>query len=305
MEPASSSVVRETDDPTQARDWTLVLASAGIAHDLRQEENPSPAPGARPARWALSVEEADRRAARAALDAFDAETSAAAEAAASAVPSWEGPSALGLSVALLLAVFYVVAGSREAPEPSAWFRAGSASAELILHGQWWRAVTAMTLHADLLHLCGNLVASLIFIAAVGRWLGTGFGAALILLGGAAANLLTATAHRTGHVSIGASTATFAALGIMAGLQVVRHFRLGPLRRRAWLPIGAGLGLFAMLGVGEHADVLAHLFGLGAGCLLGLVVALAVGRRPPGWAQVLFALASAGALAACWWLALRA
>ena len=154
----------------------------------------------------------------------------------------------------MILAFHLVAGPWEAPQPSRWFAVGTASAEAILHGQWWRAVTALTLHADLLHLFGNAVASLIFVAAVGRALGTGFGAALILLAGAAANLATAAVHRSGHLSVGASTATFAALGIMAGLGILRRYRSLPQRRRAWLPIGAGLGLFAMLGVGEHSDV---------------------------------------------------
>src|SRR5437870_5413008 len=83
-----------------------------------------------------------------------------------------------------------------------------------------------------------------------------------------ANLATAAVRRGRHLSVGASTATFAALGILAGLQVVRRFRHGARGRRAWLPLAAGLGLFAMLGVGEHADVLAHLFGLGVGAVVG-------------------------------------
>jgi rhomboid protease GluP len=301
--PSSLIAVRETDDATRAGDWAVVLAAAGIAHELR-ESGGAAAGESVPGRLALVVEARDREAARRALEAFDAEAKLVAEAASTAGPSWERPSALGYAVAVLLAGVYLVAGPREAAEPSAWFGAGTASAERILHGQWWRAVTAMTLHADLLHLAGNLVASLIFISAVGRWLGSGLGAALILLAGGAANLLVAAAHRTGHLSVGASTATFAALGIMAGLQVVRHFRAGPLRRRAWLPIGAGLGLFAMLGVGAQADVLAHLFGLGAGCLLGMIAARVMTRRPGTAAQALLGVAAAASLAACWWRAFR-
>ena len=76
----------------------------------------------------------------------------------------------------------------------------------------------------------------------------------------------------------------------------------PQRRRAWLPIGAGLGLFAMLGVGEHSDVLAHLFGLGAGCLLGIASGLTIPRRAGPVGQVALALATLAALGGCWWLA---
>ena len=45
-----------------------------------------------------------------------------------------------------------------------------------MHGAWWRAVTALTLHADVWHVVGNAVASLVFVSAIGRWLGSGLGA---------------------------------------------------------------------------------------------------------------------------------
>src|SRR5205085_10644060 len=118
--------------------------------------------------------------------------------------------------------------------------------------------------ADLLHVAGNVVACLIFVSAVGRWLGAGLGATLIVVSAALANGLTALVKRHDYVSMGASTATFAALGLLAGLQLVRRWRYDTRRRYVWLPLGAGLGLFAMLGVSQHADVWAHFFGLAVG-----------------------------------------
>ena len=297
MEPQIATVIRETDQAAKAGDWSLVLASAGIAHELREETQVPGTP-----RLQLVVTTGDLVSAARALDEFDAE--ARAEGAAQLAAMEESKSALGLGISLLLLAFYLVAGPREVVAPTRWFEVGSASAERILHGQWWRAVTAMTLHADLLHLFGNVAAALIFVSAVGRWLGPGLGAATILCAGAAGNVLTAMAHRTGHVSVGASTATFAALGIMAGLGVVRRYRHLPQRRQAWVPIGAGLGLFAMLGVGEHSDVLAHLFGLAAGGVLGIIAAATLRRRAGGVVQLALALGAAAALAACWLLAFR-
>jgi len=290
--------VRETADETLAGDWALVLASAGIAHQLQ-------ALGRGPdRRYVLSTGEGDLPAAARALEAFDDESRGPDAAARDAAAAWQRPSLLGVVVAGLLLAFHLVAGPRDADVPSRWIAAGSALSDLILRGQWWRAVTAMTLHADLVHLFANVVAALIFVREVGRWLGPGLGAALIVLAGAAANLITAATRGPGHDSLGAATATFAALGIIAGLQVILRFRTGPLRRRAWLPIGAGLALFAMLGVGEHADVRAHIFGLGAGCVLGAVTPLVLRRRPGPIAQVLLALVSAAVVAASWLLALR-
>jgi rhomboid protease GluP len=292
--PLGPTVIRQTPDPALAQDWSLVLTAAEIANDLRLVDR----------QFLLSVDSGDLVAATRALDGFDAERAADLAAPTTPAPP-EAKSALGLAAAIVLMAFYLVAGPREVVVPSRWFEVGSASAALILHGQWWRAITALTLHADLLHLVGNAIACLIFVAPVGRWVGSGFGAALILGAGAAGNWLTALIHRGGHISVGASTATFAALGILAGLGALRRYRSLPQRKRAWLPIGAGLALFAMLGVGEHSDVFAHLFGLGAGLLLGFAAAYAVPRRPGPLIQAALGLASAAVLAGSWWLAFHA
>ncbi len=286
---AAETAVRASDNTTQTGDWSVVLAAAGIPYRLARTDTG----------WAILVPAADDVRARAALDAYDKDAAAIPV---EAAPPDSTPSRLGVAVALVLIAFYMVTGARDVDSPTAWLIRGSASSRAMLAGQWWRAVTTLTLHADLLHLFGNVVASLIFVTAAGRWLGSGVAALLMVLASAAANLLTAAVHGPGHDSVGASTATFAALGIVAGLQLIRRWRLGPLKRRAWLPIGAGLGLFAMLGVGEHADVLAHLFGLLAGVVAGVAAALGLRRRAPAWVQWLTGALAAAIVAGCWRLA---
>ena len=120
-----------------------------------------------------------------------------------------------------------------------------------------------------------------------------------------ANLMTAAARRTDFVSIGASTATFAALGLVAGLQVVRRLRGDAPRKYAWVPLGAGLGLYAMLGVGAGADTYAHLFGLTCGAAVGTALAWMNVRAPRVFTQALLATLTVAGIAACWALALRA
>jgi membrane associated rhomboid family serine protease len=82
-----------------------------------------------------------------------------------------------------------------------------------------------------------------------------------------------------------------------------------------LPIAAALGLFAMLGVGgsrdglfairgdgPHTDVFAHLFGLGVGCLVGLIAARAHPRRPGLLMQGVLVAGTVAVISGSWWLA---
>jgi len=298
MSEDSETLLRATASSTQAGDWALVLAAAGIAYRLDERDG----------RFVLAVDPADAAAAETALAGFDAEGPVRPDPPAPDA----GASALGILSAIALCAMFLVAGPSGKGGPfgplwvgARWFEAGAASAERIASGQWWRVLTALTLHADLLHLAGNVVAALIFVSAVGRWLGGGLGAVVILTAAAAANLLTAAVHRTGFVSVGASTATFAALGLCAGLQVVRRLRGGARRKYAWVPLGAGLGLYAMLGVGPGADTYAHLFGLGMGAAIGSAAALGNVRAPRTTVQVLLGATALAAIAASWGWALHA
>lgn len=288
--PETPHLLRVTESPTRAGDWELVLASAGITHRLLQGQG----------RFALVVGAADAAAAAAALDAYDAE---GAPVVVPPAPDL-GPSALGVAAAAGLLAMFAVAGSRDGGMPSRWFSAGSAVAELIVHGQWWRTITALCLHADLLHVVGNVVACLIFISAVGRWVGPGLGASLIVGSAAIANGLTALVKRHDYVSVGASTATFAALGLLAGLQLVRRWRYDMRRRYVWLPLGAGLGLFAMLGVSQNADVWAHGFGLAVGAAVGAGLAASGIRTPGRIGQGFLVLAVSAVFIVAWLLAFR-
>lgn len=209
--------------------------------------------------------------------------------------------ALAVSVALVDMFFVTDIWHQAVP----WVDRGGADAGRILAGEIWRAVTALTLHADLTHALGNAIAGAIFLTAVCRALGPGLGCALVLLSGVAGNLLNAFVHTAFHVSVGASTAVFGALGILGGLGVMRRRRLGLRGRRAWLPIAAGLGLLAFLGTaGERVDLWAHLFGFVFGVALGIASALIVKRRPAARVQWLWGMGALALIIFSWALALQ-
>jgi len=148
-----------------------------------------------------------------------------------------------------------------------------ASAYDILNGEIYRTVTALMLHASYPHLAGNMAGIAIFGTAVCNVTGAGVGWLMILLTGIFGNLANAALFQYGHISIGASTAVFGAIGILAAYQLTRKIKIAGQRMKAWLPFAGGLALLGLLGSSEHSDLTAHLFGFIAGFCLGLLYAL--------------------------------
>jgi membrane associated rhomboid family serine protease len=182
---------------------------------------------------------------------------------------------------------------------------GVAYAQEIMNGEWWRCVTALTLHADLLHLLSNLTIGGTFIVLLCRELGSGMAWSLLLASGTIGNLINAWLQSPSHRSVGASTAVFGAVGILAAISTVRYSH--NLRRRWFIPVAAGVALLAILGTeGKQTDLGAHLFGFIAGICLGTAAEFLVGRygRPGAGLNVLLALLSAALVAAAWWAAIE-
>ncbi len=85
-------------------------------------------------------------------------------------------------------------------------------------GEWWRPFTSLFLHADFNHLLGNVCFGVIFCVLVAHSVGPVLGWVLILASGVMGNILTAGWYYPERFqSVGASTATFGALGILVGL----------------------------------------------------------------------------------------
>ena len=195
--------------------------------------------------------------------------------------------------------------------PDWWSAAGAASSERIMLGEWWRALTALTLHGDIAHFAANLVTGLIFAGFLAGQLGGGLAWLSIIVGGGIGNVLNAAFYfRETHHSIGASTAVFGALGQLVAVEFMARLRSGEPRRKWHLvvPLGAGLGLLAFLGVGEEqsrTDFMAHLWGFLAGFVLGTLLAAARADRWRGraiqWSAGIFAV---GSLIVAWSVALR-
>jgi rhomboid protease GluP len=286
--PAHFAVVRTTANQTRMRDWSLVLSATGISSWIRQH-GPS---------YSLLVGADDAPAAVRALQAFDREnreSPAAVEAEASFA------SDAGLLTVGLLLLFHLVTGPRSSD--SVWFAAGAAIGEKIRDGELWRCVTSLTLHADAVHVLGNAASGGLFISALCRSVGGGRGLFLCLLAGTIATLCNVVFRSSAYSGVGASTAIFAAVGLLAAQQVARRRqRRGPVWR-TWAPLGAALAILAFLGADPSTDVLAHLWGLAVGAGLGFAARVALPAPPEG--DAVFSVLTVAVVAASWALALLA
>ena len=171
-----------------------------------------------------------------------------------------------------------------------WWQQGGGVAEagrvdsirMVEDAEWARALTALMLHGDLVHLVSNLVAGLGFAFFVARFFGAAAGWLLILLSGVAGNALNGWVYYPeAHFSIGASTAVFGALGLLTGvglwvaLSETRQTWLVP---RWFVPVFGGVTLLGLIGIGDGAldglvDVAAHISGFLCGLLIGLLGAI--------------------------------
>ena len=284
--------MRVAESRGRVDEWGLVLSAAGIECWVRHRVDG----------WALIVASGDVAAAVEALDAYDRESPGDAAGVRRGSEAARSSVVVGVVVALALVWFFAMAGARG--DRSAWFERGSADAERMVAGEWWRAVTALTLHADASHLLTNAVAATVLVAALCRQTGPGVGLVLLLLAGAGGNVLTALVHQAGHVSVGASTAIFGAVGALAGLRIAGAGSEGSRSRKRWVVVAAGLALLALLGTGPDADLLAHLFGLLTGGALAFVVGLTFRPTPPTWLDWPLTLATTATLAGAWLLAFR-
>jgi membrane associated rhomboid family serine protease len=284
----SMQPIRIAATASQADEWALVLTAAGIPNTVE--------PDARG--WAVLAAPDDTAHAFAALAAYDDERRQRASPTPVALEPY--PWMSGIALGLLLLWFFSVTG---APTPgSLWFERGAAAAGRVLGGEPWRAVTALTLHADIVHVAGNAVALAVLVPAIVQRFGAGGTLLLLLLAGGVGNVFSAIAHDARHVAVGASTAAFGAVGILVALRLVPD-EAQP-RGKRWPAPVAGLLLLVTLGAAPGADLTAHAFGFVAGVGLGFATGVGLRRRPRPSMQWILGGLAATALAVCWRLALR-
>jgi membrane associated rhomboid family serine protease len=273
-EPALPDVVavaQTTERPRLDR-WTLALTALGIVHQVL------PHPGGVGALVVVRAEDADR--ARSLLQDEEAEQKERERAARAArapvrIPPWATWVAQLMALALVGVSLW--AGLRDSQGPRVM--AGVMDSELVRDGHWERLFTGVTLHADGPHLLNNLLFLAVVAPTVVFRVGPGAAVVAFLLTGAAGNLASVLWHGDNFSNVGASGGVF---GLMCMLGVLaartRQSRIG--QNRWLLGVGAVLGMLALFGFSEKADVVAHVGGFAAGAPLALW--LPVRDTTPSW-----------------------
>jgi membrane associated rhomboid family serine protease len=291
MDPTPESAVVFRGSKFLCHEYSLMFEARGIEHKTAEEENS----------WVLSVPVEIRHRAYDELSRYSVERGVK-RSVPEVVQAHPG-SALGVFVyvVILLLTAYCAGNATFGAD---WISMGSLDAGA--RGEWWRAVTALTLHLDQEHLLGNVLFGAVGGIAASRLLGPGVAWAGILGAAAFANYAEILISPIAHRAVGASTAVFAALGMLSGMAWRQRLTLRERRWYRWAPLIAGICLLTLLGAGSaHVDVLGHALGF----LFGLGVGWAYARsgvpnnRDPR-VQLIAGLGAVLLVAAAWLFALR-
>lgn len=207
-------------------------------------------------------------------------------------------------IAYVVIICAVAAIADFAPWAKDWYVSGRVDGALIRAGEWWRTITALTLHSGLKHLTGNLVFGIMFGLFAGRLLGSGVAWLAVVLAAATGNAVNTLLLESTHRAVGASTAVFAALGLVAGFvwrgklmaQDRWPYRVGP--------IVGGFALLMYTGTGgERTDIGAHLMGFLCGLFAGMLLTVAREHLSDRRLQLTCGFTAIAIIIGCWIIAI--
>ena len=105
-----------------------------------------------------------------------------------------------------------------------WLAAGRIDGALVRSGEWWRSITALTMHADLRHLIGNIVFGAFFGLLAGTLNGAAFGREVVDF-----NADSRTSTNTGQLVAALSIEAFMEVDVFKARvdDVIRSMRASP------------------------------------------------------------------------------
>ncbi len=290
----SESLVATVSDPYLLNTYSLVLSAADITHRIQYLEINH---------IEIYVTTRQRERALYEIATYDRENRDWPPA---PVASDFSPTFRAMSAVVIGCLVFIYGLSGEWHLKSWWFQKGAGdSSAIIEHFEIYRLVTALTLHADIVHLMGNCVLGGFLLHFFFHLTGNGIGLFAMLLSAALANLINVLIHGPGHMFVGFSTAVFSVIGMLCTISFALQTRR--LSLHFFMPVMAGSALLAFLGSsGERTDLGAHLFGLFAGLVFGNFVRLPffASLRASFALQTLLSFISFGIFGFCWFLAMQ-
>ena len=255
----------------QAMDWSLVLASQGIAHIVDSADDTG---------WTLAVSAADHPAALDHIRLYRLENRHW---------RWQRPvfqpgmffDGRAAAWVALIVFFHVWIQTRPDVRSSALM-----TGAVFSQGEAWRLFTATWMHADLSHLVTNAVFGFLFLGlAMGRY-GPGVGLLAAGLAGVGGNLAGGWVHGPALHGLGASGVVMGALGLLAFPSLILPRRRATyFRKLVGGGLVAGMFIFVMIGVDPSTDVVAHLGGFVTGWMFGWMLAPAARFTRRRWVDL--------------------
>ena len=292
MQPALAIIPVPTEK--QALDWSLVLVSQGIDTSIGCDPEVNS--------WQLIVPLNDHALALRALTQYRSENQFRPWR--QELP-WTGLLFDGRSAVCML--LFVLLYAIEATGHGDLRAAGLMDNQAVRAGEWWRLITAVTLHGDLAHLAANVTTGLLLLGLAMGASGPGVGLLASFLGGVGGNLAGLWLHGETHRSLGASGMVMGALGLLAAQWLGLLRRGVSPRQLAVRGVLSGCFLLVLLGLSpqKNVDVLAHVAGFITGFVLGTGLAFCPDGFPrQRWLNLFAVLVCLALTGVAWWQALK-
>ncbi len=153
----------------------------------------------------------------------------------------------------------------------------------VLHGEWWRLLSAMFLHGGMTHLLMNMVSLYIVGRGVEFYFTKTAYLVIYLFSGIIGGLVSSAMHPL-SVGVGASGAIFGIFGALAGFFIVHRKVLAEHSRMFMKDFAVILGLNFLLGMSVTSiDMSAHI----AGLVVGVIGGILLSRNPQHlWGYIL-------------------
>ena len=146
------------------------------------------------------------------------------------------------------------------------FRAGMSVNAYISHGQWWRVITSLFLHADFMHVLFNMFSLFLFGPELEKIAGKVRFLTIYFLAGIFGNVATFVMQEGMYATVGASGSIYGIFGAFAAL-VYYTRRTMPQLKQVIMPLII-ISIIVTF-ISPNINVAGHIGGLITGFLLGL------------------------------------